>query len=191
MTPLSPTFSYNPSMNLFTIVRADIEATKGGAVLTSYSISTVRLYSVFETDFVPFQVLEVIVILFYVYYMVLEGFLIYRGGKAYLFNLGSLLHSANLVAFVLAWVCKLLAVSLVPNVEEVDPWSDTYGRGWRKGVVALLLWLLTHTPSTPAATTTFAQLLSTAPPPFTSTRSTPSWPGSSSLASWASSHAMP
>lgn len=120
-------------MDMFNYVRVALEQGKFGGVYPSYEYTTARLYTLFESEqtvrlslevcfnssMLPVSLLaylQVIVVLFYVYYSVIEVVNAFRHGIRYFFSLSVAFHNLNIVVYMIVWVYKLLAFSTVPGM---------------------------------------------------------------------------
>lgn len=117
---------YNPMMNYWSIFRFVAESPKAGGMLMSHQLTTVRLYSVFESEILHWLVLEIIVICFFLYFILEQVPKIRQEGRAYLKQMSTMAHNANIIAYLLVWGFRFGAIAMLPPQDEIALDSDVF-----------------------------------------------------------------
>lgn len=114
----------NPSMNMWVGVRAFAEIPKSGAVVVSYQLTPVRLYSWAESDTPLFAVLEVALACFYAFYICQSAMHVRSRGCRSVCAVHSAMHNLNLLFYCAMWAFRLASLAELPDAASVHVRSN-------------------------------------------------------------------
>lgn len=115
---------YSPNIDVYVMFDAVVEFTKVGAITVGMETTTARLGTVWESRELFTLVMELLVMLFYVWYTLQELRRTLQVGFRRLLKFTTLAHDLNIFTYVTYWAFKLAAYYAAPTDVVVD--SDVY-----------------------------------------------------------------
>jgi len=101
---------YNAHLNRFHSVALVFEANRGGGLEKAYKHRTATLYWVLESKTWYTVAAEVIVAVFFLWFIVEETYCFWTQGMAHL-NTETVMHLSNILCYVVVWIYRLISTT--------------------------------------------------------------------------------
>jgi hypothetical protein len=117
---------YSPNLDQYTMVDIVMENTKVGSVSASIEVTSERLGTVWEARNDAAFVIEILVILFYLWYTVQEVRRTMAMGFQRLLRFSTVAHDLNILVYIVYWTFKITAFYAIPTnvVADTDNYYD-------------------------------------------------------------------